>query len=190
MDDPFGQAVWLVWELPKPYRVILLVFLGSWAGLLVHELAHAFVARALGVRLWSVTLGYGPKLFNREIGGCRVQVGVLPLQGAVSLHDDDARALGYVNVDRPDWTFNWREGSSWRAPMISAAGAVSNFMAAAGINLYWYVMPQLSQPMFGLFLVCCMVNVLMFLNLAPIRGLDGWRMIVQAGAWRRRASPK
>ncbi len=189
MDDPISRAVWWIWELPELVRSFVLVFIGSWSALLVHELSHAFVARALGVRLWSVTLGYGPKLFNREIGGCRVQIGVLPLKGEVSLHDEDARELGYVNVERPDWSFDWREGSSWRAPIISAAGGLANFTAAMGIITYWWYMPRLSHPLFGVFLICCMVNILMFLNLAPIRRLDGWRLIVQAGAWRRRYAP-
>src|SRR4051812_32409100 len=108
MDDPISRAVWWIWELPQGYRAIVLVFVGSWSALLIHELGHAFVARALGVRLWSVALGYGPKLFRRRIGGCHVEIGVLPLQGAVSLHDEDARALGYTNVEQSDWSFTWR----------------------------------------------------------------------------------
>jgi hypothetical protein len=47
----------------------------------------------------------------------------------------------------------------------------------------------LSPPSFALFAMSLVVNLMMFLNLAPIRGLDGWRLAVHAAALRRQLAP-
>jgi membrane-associated protease RseP (regulator of RpoE activity) len=184
MNDFFTQVLWATWRLPYPVVVILVVFVAAWTALLLHELAHALVARVLGVRVWSITLGRGPLVWQDRVGGVRVRIGLLPLHGEVRLHDDDAHALGYHNVNTQQWGFYWREGSSWRAPLISAAGSLANLVGAAAVGIYWLLMPRLAPPSLALFVACFVVNLAMYLNLAPIRGLDGWRMAVQASAWR------
>jgi membrane-associated protease RseP (regulator of RpoE activity) len=185
MNDFVTQALWWVWSLPYPLVVVFLVFVAAWTALLLHELAHALVARVLGVRVWSITLGRSPVLWQGHAGGIRLRIGLLPLHGEVSLHDGDAQALGYRDMSGREWGFRWREGSSWRAPMISAAGSLANLFGAAGVALYWLLMPRLAPPAHALFVTCFVVNLAMYLNLAPIRGLDGWRMAVHASAWRR-----
>jgi membrane-associated protease RseP (regulator of RpoE activity) len=182
--------LWLFTRLPYSLRVVLLVSLAAWVALVLHELAHALTARALGVRVWGLTLGRGPVLWDGTIRGCRVKVALLPLHGEVRLHDGDAAGLGYRNVQTARPGFEWLAGSSWRAPLITAAGSVANLLAAKAVILYWMAMPRLIPPVFALSLCIFIVNLLMFLNLAPIRGLDGWRMAVQTAAWRRGPSPQ
>ena len=188
IDELIGRSVWWAWNLPYGLQVTLLVFVAAWIALLLHELAHGLVGHALGVRPWSATLGSGPVLYHGTVGGCVVRVALLPLHGEVRFRDDDAHLLGYRNVGREDWSFEWRPGS-WRAPLISAAGGLANFLAAAAILAYWAWMPRLSPPSFALFAMSLVVNIMMFLNLAPIRGLDGWRLAVHAAALRRQAAP-
>ena len=172
-------------RLPYTVRVITLVFLAAWVALILHELAHALTARALGVRVWEISLGRGPLLWEGMIGGVRVRLALLPLHGAVRLDDRDAARLGYRGLGRARWDFEWQAGSSWRAPLITAAGSVANLFGAKAVIAYWVWMPRLTPPLFALSACIFIVNVLMFLNLAPIRGLDGWRMAVQTAAWRR-----
>ena len=185
MTELVSRLVWSTWHLPYPAVVLLLVYIAAWSAILLHELAHALVARVLGVRIWSLTLGRGPLLWDGEWRGCRIRLGVLPLHGAVSLYDADALALGYHDLGRTRWSFRWQPGSSWRAPVISAAGSLANLFAALGVAWYWGEMPRLAAPSHALFATCFTVNLMMYLNLAPIRGLDGWRMAVHARAWRR-----
>jgi Zn-dependent protease len=109
---------------------------------------------------------------------------MLPLHGEVRLVDRDAEALGYRRIGSPQPAFEWRTGS-WRAPLITAAGSVGNLLAAKAVAAYWIFMPRPMQPLFALSICCFVVNAVMFLNLVPIRGLDGWRMALQAAAWRR-----
>lgn len=177
--------LWFFTRLPYSLRVVTLVFLAAWIALLLHELAHALTARALGIRVWGISLGRGPVLWEGMIGECRVRLAVLPLHGAVRLVDRDAARLGYRSLDQSRLGFEWLAGSSWRAPLITAAGSVANLLAAKAVIAYWMWMPRLTPPLFALSACIFIVNVLMFLNLAPIRGLDGWRMAVQTAAWRR-----
>ena len=186
LDTLIGHTVQWAWDLPYAARVVLLVLVAAWVALLLHELAHGLVARALGIRALSITLGAGPVLFRRRIRGCTLRVGLLPLHGEVRFRDDDARLLGYRNVGRRDWTFEWGAGS-WRAPLISAAGGVANLLAAVSVVAYWSWMPRLTPPSFAVFSMCLIVNLMMFLNLMPIRGLDGGRLVVHAAAFRRQA---
>jgi membrane-associated protease RseP (regulator of RpoE activity) len=187
IDELIRRTIWWAWNLPYVVQVVLLVFIAAWIALLLHELAHGLVGHALGVRVWSVTLGLGPVLWQGSLRGCAFRLALFPLHGEVRFRDEDAHLLGYRNVGRPDWSFEWNPGS-WRAPVISAAGGLANFLAAAAVLAYWAWMPRLSPPSFALFTMSLVVNIMMFLNLMPIRGLDGWRLVVHAAALRRATS--
>jgi len=176
--------LWMKGAIPVPIRIALLVFASAWVALLLHELAHALMARALGIRVWGITLGRGPLLWEGTIRGCRIRIALLPLHGEVRLCDEDAEELGYRFTGAPHPTFEWLRGSSWRAPLITAAGSVANLIGAKLVLAYWALMPNMLPPLFLLSFCLIVVNSLMFLNLAPIRGLDGWRMAMQAAAWR------
>ncbi len=181
----YKHWLWMFQHLPYSVRVVVLVFVAAWVALLMHELAHALVARMLGVRVWGISLGRGPLLWSGTIGSCQVRVGLLPLHGEVRLMDQDAEALGYRRIGSPKPAFQWLSGSSWRAPLITAAGSVANLLTAKAVAAYWAVIPGPIPPLFSLSICCFVVNAVMFLNLMPIRGLDGWRMALQAAAWRR-----
>ena len=181
----YPHWLWQFMHLPYAVRVVVLVFLAAWVALLLHELAHAHTARILGIRVWAITLGRGPLLWEGAPRGCRVRIALLPLHGEVRLVDQDAEALGYRGLAAPRWGFEWLAGSSWRAPLITAAGSVANLLAAKVVIAYWLWMPRLAPPLFALSVCIFIMNLMMFLNLAPIRGLDGWRIAVQTAAWRR-----
>jgi membrane-associated protease RseP (regulator of RpoE activity) len=176
--------IWITHRLPYGIRSFLLVFIAAWTALLVHEIAHAVTARVLGIRVWGITLGRGPVLWTGMIRGCRVHLALLPLHGEVRLHDQDAESIGYRSVQSAAWGFEWLLRSSWRAPLITVAGSLANLLAAKAIVVYWMWMPK-PTPLFALSTCIFIVNCAMYLNLAPIRGLDGYRMAVQAAAWRR-----
>jgi Zn-dependent protease len=113
-----------------------------------------------------------------------VQVGLLPVHGEIRLHDLDAEALGYRAYHTARWSFEWGRGS-WRAPAITVAGSLANLLVAAGILSYWVWMPRLTPHPFTITAAVFVVNLLMYLNLIPVRGLDGGRLVVQTAAFRR-----
>ncbi len=188
MQSRYGHHhywLWMFSRLPYGLRVVVMVFIAAWVALALHELAHALAARLLGVRIWSITLGRGPVLWEGFVGRCQVRIALLPLHGEVRLVDGDAERLGYRNLQASAWGFVWLAGSSWRAPIISGAGGIANLLGAKAVLLYWIAMPKLLPQLYSLSACIFVVNAIMFLNLAPIRGLDGWRLAVQTAAWRR-----
>jgi membrane-associated protease RseP (regulator of RpoE activity) len=172
--------------LPFGVHVMLLVFAAAWLALLAHELGHALMARLLGIRVWSISLGHGPTLWRGTVGRTLVRIAPLPLRGEVRLHDLDAESLGYHDAVGGGGRFEWRTGSSWRAPIISAGGSLANFLAARAVIAYWASGPRPQLSMFMWTMALFLVNFFMLLNLMPLRGFDGRRIAVHAAAWRQR----
>jgi membrane-associated protease RseP (regulator of RpoE activity) len=178
---------WWYWNTPYGLRVLFLVFAAAWLALLAHELGHALMARLLGVRVWSISLGRGPVLWEGGIGHCRVRVALFPIHGEVRLYDGDAAGLGYEEAATGGTRFEWRTGQSWRAPLITLAGTLGNLLAAKAVIAFWASGPRPRPPVLMWTMAVFLVNAFMLLNLMPVRGFDGWRIATHAAAWRRRA---
>jgi membrane-associated protease RseP (regulator of RpoE activity) len=183
-----AKANWWYWHTPFGLRVLLLVFAAAWLALLVHELGHALMARLLGVRIWSITLGRGPVLWEGTVGHSRIRLALFPVHGEVRLYDRDAEGLGYEDAATGGSRFEWREGRSWRAPLISIAGTLGNLLAAKTVVAVWAAGPRPRPPLLMWMTAVFLVNLFMLLNLMPVRGFDGWRIAIHAAAWRRRAA--
>src|SRR3954468_24479414 len=124
----------------------LVVGLGAaWIALLFHELGHALAAVLVGVRIWGIRLGIGPTIWRGHIGSCRVNLAVFPFLGAVQLLDEDANAIGYRDIFAGRWRFEWGP-EAWRAPIISAAGGLSNLVGVVLLAVWW---DMLGQPALG-----------------------------------------
>ncbi|HEU4647474.1 MAG TPA: site-2 protease family protein [Gemmatimonadales bacterium] len=172
-------------------QTVALVWAASWVALLVHELSHAAAARALGVRLWGMQLGIGPTLLQGTVAGCRVRVAILPLVGSVALLDADAVAIGYRDIRPGSWRFEWVRGA-WRAPIISAAGAVGNLAAAFGVVAFWAWAgrPDFEMLLGQFCLAAFATNISGYLNLVPCFSSDGKHLLHHMVAARRRLAPE
>lgn len=64
----------------------------------VHELGHFLVAKASGVQVLRFSLGFGPRLFGRQVGETEYVVSAVPLGGYVKMlgeePDEEAEAAG------------------------------------------------------------------------------------------------
>jgi membrane-associated protease RseP (regulator of RpoE activity) len=178
-------ASWWYWHTPFGLRVLLLVLAAAWLALLIHELGHALMARLLGVRVWSISLGRGPQLWQGRIGHSHVRLALFPVHGEVRLYDGDAEGLGYQEAASGGTRFEWRKGQSWRAPVITLAGTLGNLLAAKAVIAFWASGPRPRPPVLMWTLAVFLVNAIMLLNLMPVRGFDGWRIATHAAAWRR-----
>jgi membrane-associated protease RseP (regulator of RpoE activity) len=176
------------WHTPYGLRVLLVVLAAAWLALLIHELGHALVARLLGVRVWSISLGRGPVLWQGRIGHSHVRLALFPVHGEVRLYDGDAHGLGYEEAANGGTRFEWK-GQSWRAPVITLAGTAGNLLAAKAVIAFWNSGPRPQPPILMWTLALFLVNAFMLLNLMPVRGFDGWRIATHAAAWRRRSVP-
>ena len=88
---------------------------------IVHELGHFGVARALGFRVDEFAVGFGPKIFSKEHKGIRYSVRLLPLGGFCKFHGEDEEAQD------PE-SFNAQK--AWKRALVVLAGAAMNILFA------------------------------------------------------------
>lgn len=177
-----GLPAWR--EVAQP---VIIGLAGSWIALLFHELGHALAAWGLGVRIWGIRLGAGPTIWRGRLGETRLHLALLPFLGAVQLLDEDARAIGYRDVAADRWRFEWGP-EAWRAPIISAAGGLSNLIGLLLLVLGWDLA---GQPAFGTFagdllLFGMISNFTGYLNLVPCFRSDGVHLLAHLRAARYR----
>jgi hypothetical protein len=162
----------------------------AWIALLFHESGHALAAVLVGVRIWGIRLGIGPTIWRGRIAGCRVHLAVLPFLGAVHLLDEDANAIGYRDIFAGRWRFEWGP-EAWRAPIISAAGGLSNLIGVMLFAICWDILgqPALGTTSGDLMLVGMASNVAGYLNLLPCFRSDGIHLLAHIRAARFRLQP-
>ena len=68
----------------SPRKLSVLFIIAFWAPLLVvHELGHALTARLLGWHVHEIVIGFGPELARFSVGGTRVTLRLVPMEGYV-----------------------------------------------------------------------------------------------------------
>lgn len=104
-------------------------------GILVafHELGHFLAARWVGVKVLKFSLGFGPKLFGRQVGETEYLVSAIPLGGYVKLFgEEEAEA-----ITPDDRRRSFVHQSLWGKVLIVAAGPGFNFILAYLIFSAW-----------------------------------------------------
>ena len=73
----------------------------------VHELGHFLVAKWSGVRVEKFSLGFGPKLFGRQIGETEYLISAFPLGGYVKMYGEG----GFSEIEMIELEYE-REGTA------------------------------------------------------------------------------
>jgi len=107
---------------------ILLTILGLSVLIVLHELGHFLVARATGMRVLKFSLGFGPRLFERQIGETRWQVAAILLGGYVQIH-----GMGPPDPDNPidDDARSFNNRPLWARALVIFAGPAANWVLDA-----------------------------------------------------------
>ncbi len=100
----------------------------------VHELGHFLVAKWLGVRVLSFSIGMGPRLVGFRRGETDYRISVLPLGGFVRMAGDSPEAQ-----DRHGEPWEFLEQPWWSRALITAAGPIANLIFAFFINAAVYL---------------------------------------------------
>lgn len=100
--------------------IILAILIISFI-IIFHELGHFILAKANGIRVDEFSLGLGPALIGKKIGGTRFCVKLFPFGGACMMGEDDAE-------DMSEGSFNSK--SVWARISVIAAGPVFNLILA------------------------------------------------------------
>jgi regulator of sigma E protease len=117
------------------YLIVPLAFifiLGS--AVVLHEFGHFIVAKLLGIRVETFSVGFGPRLFGRKWGHTDYRVSAIPLGGYVKLGGDESNAplegQGASDIP-PEEMFNLRP--RYQRILVALAGPVMNILTALAI---------------------------------------------------------
>ena len=100
----------------------------------VHELGHFVVARRLGVRVLTFSLGFGPKIVNVKRGDTEYCISVIPLGGYVKMAGE---SLGEARSGGDD---EFMSKTKWERFLILIAGPAMNLILA--VLVMWGVLYQ------------------------------------------------
>ncbi|TKS61093.1 MAG: zinc metalloprotease [Nitrospira sp.] len=98
-----------------------------------HELGHFLAARWVGVRVLKFSLGFGPKLFGRQVGETEYLLSAIPLGGYVKLFGEDETEA----TTSEDRRRSFAHQGLWGKVFIVAAGPGFNFILAYLIFAGW-----------------------------------------------------
>lgn len=112
--------------------IAFIFILGS--AVVLHEFGHFIVAKLLGIRVETFSVGFGPRLFGKKAGHTDYRVSAIPLGGYVKLGGDESNAplegQGASDIP-PEEMFNLRP--RYQRIMVALAGPVMNILTALAI---------------------------------------------------------
>ncbi|SPP66818.1 RIP metalloprotease RseP [Nitrospira lenta] len=98
-----------------------------------HELGHFLAARWVGVKVLKFSLGFGPKIFGRQVGETEYLLSAIPLGGYVKLFGEDETEASTPEDRRRSFAHQ----GLWGKVLIVAAGPGFNFILAYLIFAGW-----------------------------------------------------
>ncbi len=115
----------------------------------IHEFGHFWVARRLGVKVMTFSIGFGPALLKWQDGkGTRYQIAAIPLGGFVRMADEREGEVPPEDLPR---AFNRQPVLARMA--IVAAGPLINLVFA--VFLYWIIFMQGTETLRPIMAGCC-----------------------------------
>src|SRR5215217_5617209 len=121
------DTLWVLMQKAWWFLVVLGVLVAF------HELGHFLAARWVGVKVLKFSLGFGPKLFGRQVGDTEYLLSAIPLGGYVKLFGED-EAEATTTEDRRR---SFAHQGLWSKVLIVAAGPGFNFILAYLIFAGW-----------------------------------------------------
>ena len=111
----------------------------------VHEFGHFLFAKLFGVKVLRFSLGFGPKLFGRQIGETEYLVSAFPLGGYVKMYGENPGD----EVEEAETGRAFNAKPLWQRFCIVAAGPVFNLLFAVVVFFLLYAFAGLPQPVAG-----------------------------------------
>src|SRR3712207_1714866 len=104
------------------------------AAAVLHEFGHVIVAKLLGIRVESFSVGFGKRIWGRKWGTTDYRLSLIPLGGYVKLGGDDSNAgieEGGAEEIPTRERFDLRP--RWHKFLVGVAGPVMNILTALAI---------------------------------------------------------
>jgi regulator of sigma E protease len=139
--------------------ILAVVFLFGMT-VLVHELGHFLVARALGLVVDVFSIGFGPALWKRKVGSVTYKIGCIPFGGYVALPQLDPTGMALVQGGAESKATDAAGGDAkpaepprsippiapWKRILVSVAGAAGNIVFAFLIAWVVFVVGKPASP--------------------------------------------
>jgi regulator of sigma E protease len=104
------------------------------AAVVLHEFGHFIVAKMLGIRVETFSVGFGPRIWGRKWGTTDYRLSAIPLGGYVKLGGDESNAPiegeGATDIPLAE-QFSLRP--RWQKFLVAVAGPVMNILTALAI---------------------------------------------------------
>ncbi len=106
--------------------------------ILVHELGHFWAALAVGVKVETFSLGFGPRLFGFRRGETDFRVSAVPFGGYVRMLGEQPGDDNVVDAR------SFQSKTRWQRAVVIMAGPLMNIILAVGLvtGLYMYAFPK------------------------------------------------
>ena len=121
------DTLWVLMQKAWWFLVVLGVLVAF------HELGHFLAARWVGVKVLKFSLGFGPKLFGRQVGETEYLLSAIPLGGYVKLFGEEETEATTPEERRRSFAHQ----GLWGKVLIVAAGPGFNFILAYLIFAGW-----------------------------------------------------
>lgn len=157
----------------------------------VHEFGHFTFAKIFNVSVPAFSIGFGPVLFEKQIGETKFRFSALPLGGYTEIHG----MAGDARTNRNDSENSFEHKPYWQKFLILIAGVFFNFIFAFLIYIYFALKKQnlrlslnnikenetlnaqTNTYRFFFFIAILNINLALF-NLLPIPILDGGQIVL------------
>jgi regulator of sigma E protease len=105
------------------------------AAVVIHEFGHFIVAKLLGIRVETFSVGFGKRLWGRKWGTTDYRLSLIPLGGYVKLGGDESNAGIEEGGAEPDIPAGERFDlrPRWQKFLVGVAGPVMNVLTAIAI---------------------------------------------------------
>jgi regulator of sigma E protease len=130
--------------LDNAWAVLVVVLLFGLV-IFVHEAGHFVAARWLGLTVDTFSLGFGPALWKRRIGGVLYKIGIIPLGGYCAIPQLDPAGMETVQGGSEEGGAPARQlppASPWRRIVVACAGPAGNVLLAVIIAWIIYLAPH------------------------------------------------
>lgn len=127
------------------YTIFVIAFLFG-ITIFVHEFGHFLVARRLGMIVETFSIGFGPALWKKKVGGITYKIGLIPFGGYVALPQMDPSGALALEGKSEGGKKDIPPAPPWKRILVGLAGVAGNMILAVIIAWIVYLGGQSFAP--------------------------------------------
>ena len=113
--------------------------------IVVHEFGHFLAARLLGFRVETFSVGFGPAIWKKNVGGVVYKIGCIPLGGYVALPQLDPAGMAAIQGGAGQGAESLPPMPAWKRIVVAVAGPLGNVVLAVVVAFAIYAFAPASE---------------------------------------------